>query len=176
MQGILVDQTHGFAASTVTVGDWFTMTQSPFGHDSAWNDLFFGRRIADDNAMLIEYASVTIAAGQTVQAGGILIGSLGTVQSSVNDGHSPEVFAIRSISPNPITDHSLLRYDIPKNGPVRISVFDQLGREVKTILNTIQGSGQYSADLDVSGLANGSYFVRVESDGQQTSQAIAILR
>ena len=37
--------------------------------------------------------------------------------------------------PNPFNPVTTLRYDLPENGLVNITIYDMLGREVKTLIN-----------------------------------------
>ncbi|MBQ84748.1 MAG: Coagulation factor protein, partial [Candidatus Marinimicrobia bacterium] len=43
--------------------------------------------------------------------------------------------------PNPFNPITTLRYDLPENSLVNIIIYDMLGREVKTLVNTTQDAG-----------------------------------
>ena len=62
----------------------------------------------------------------------------------------PEVFALHQNYPNPFNPVTTLRYDLPENGHVNITVYDMLGREVKTFLNHTQDAGFKSVIWDAT--------------------------
>jgi hypothetical protein len=50
---------------------------------------------------------------------------------------------------------------MPKDGIVKISVYDVLGKEVKTLVNSFRQAGAYKVKLDAADLASGVYFYRM---------------
>jgi flagellar hook assembly protein FlgD len=63
----------------------------------------------------------------------------------VDEGLSlPEVFAIHQNYPNPFNPVTTLRYELPENNLVNITIYDILGREVRTMVNTTQDAGYKS--------------------------------
>ena len=52
---------------------------------------------------------------------------------SVNEENMiPDVFALHQNYPNPFNPVTTLRYDLPENDHVNITIYDMLGRQVKT--------------------------------------------
>ena len=43
--------------------------------------------------------------------------------------------------PNPFNPVTTLRYDLPEQGFVTITIYDMLGREIRTLVNTTQDAG-----------------------------------
>ena len=56
----------------------------------------------------------------------------------------PEVFALHQNYPNPFNPVTTLRYDLPENNLVNITIYDMMGREVKTLVNQTQDAGYKS--------------------------------
>jgi photosystem II stability/assembly factor-like uncharacterized protein len=75
--------------------------------------------------------------------------------------------------PNPFHACTILEYTMEAAGPIRISLHDILGREIRVLLDTYREAGTYSLPIDASALARGTYFSRVYFRGHT---AIAILR
>ena len=64
--------------------------------------------------------------------------------------------------PNPFTQTTSLRYSLPEPLPVRLSVYDVLGREVAVLVDAAQEPGIYSVDFDARGLPAGLYIARIQ--------------
>lgn len=60
--------------------------------------------------------------------------------------------------PNPFNPCTRIKYSIPKTSPVRLTVYDMLGRVVKVLVNEIKKQGSYSAAFEGMNLATGIYF------------------
>ena len=66
------------------------------------------------------------------------------VISAEPEPFTPEEFSLRQNYPNPFNPVTTLRYDIPENSHVTITIYDMLGREVKTLINHTQDAGYRS--------------------------------
>jgi hypothetical protein len=53
----------------------------------------------------------------------------------------PEVFVLHQNYPNPFNPVTTLRYDLPENSFVNVIIYDMLGRQVRTLVNTTQDAG-----------------------------------
>ena len=62
----------------------------------------------------------------------------------------PETFALHQNYPNPFNPVTTLRYDLPENAMINITIYDMLGREVKTLINQTQDSGFKSVIWDAT--------------------------
>ena len=58
--------------------------------------------------------------------------------------HLPMDYNLYQNFPNPFNPVTTLRYDIPENSHVTITIYDMLGRQVKTLINQTQNSGYRS--------------------------------
>ena len=59
----------------------------------------------------------------------------------VTDDVSPKVFALHQNYPNPFNPITSFRYELPEKSHVTIEIYDMLGREVRTLVNTTQDAG-----------------------------------
>ncbi len=64
--------------------------------------------------------------------------------------------------PNPSSGAITVRFRLDAPGPVRLSVYDLLGRKVAVLTDAVQTSGTHEVQLGVAGLAAGVYLVRLE--------------
>ncbi|HIC83124.1 MAG TPA: T9SS type A sorting domain-containing protein, partial [Candidatus Marinimicrobia bacterium] len=62
----------------------------------------------------------------------------------------PVKYAFHQNYPNPFNPVTTLRYDIPENSHVNITIYDMLGRQVKTLINQTQDTGYRSVIWDAT--------------------------
>jgi hypothetical protein len=80
-----------------------------------------------------------------------------------------------TIAPNPLASgFAVLRYNLPRPGPVRLSVFDVSGRAVK-VQNLVLGRAG-SVSLDLRSLSAGVYLVKVQTNGFSARQKLVVQR
>jgi len=75
--------------------------------------------------------------GSNIGAYGVGCDPILTIASEV----LPETYALHQNYPNPFNPKTTLRYDLPENSHVNITVYDMLGRVVKTMVNQTQNAG-----------------------------------
>lgn len=63
--------------------------------------------------------------------------------------------------PNPFNPTTNINFSIPENGYVRIIVYDILGKEVATLVNSEKPAGTYQIMFDASELNSGIYFYKI---------------
>jgi hypothetical protein len=102
----------------------------------------------------------------------------GTLVSVQRDGQSslPVGFDLMQNYPNPFNGVTLVLYRIPSSSPVSLKVFDIQGREIETLCQEYQGSGQYSVAFDGSKLSSGIYFCRLVGLLGAKTRAMVLLK
>lgn len=60
--------------------------------------------------------------------------------------------------------------------PTTLKVYDILGREVATLVNKQQKSGNYDVNFDASNLTSGVYFYRLQSGNFNESKKMILLK
>ncbi len=75
----------------------------------------------------------------------------------------PEKFGLYQNYPNPFNPVTTINYDLPVSAYVKLTVFDVLGKEIKTLVNEKQSAGKYKVDFDGTDIPSGVYFYRLES-------------
>ncbi len=75
----------------------------------------------------------------------------------------PSHYSLKQNYPNPFNPSTNIRYDLPKNGFVKLVVFDALGREVETLVNENQQVGVYEATFNASQYSSGVYYYKLTS-------------
>ena len=110
----------------------------------------------------------------TVQLTGI------AVELSV-DGHQiPDKFTLHQNHPNPFNPVTTLRYDLPEDTMVNITIYDMMGRVVRTMVNTQQNTGfksvRWNATNDAgSSVSAGLYLYMIKAgDFRQTKKMVLL--
>ncbi|MBN8569446.1 MAG: T9SS type A sorting domain-containing protein [Ignavibacteria bacterium] len=76
---------------------------------------------------------------------------------------NPNKFTISQNYPNPFNPATTIAYDMPFNGTVKLVVFDNIGREVATLVNGNINAGYYKVAFNASALPSGVYFYKVNA-------------
>jgi hypothetical protein len=80
---------------------------------------------------------------------------------------APKKYNLSQNYPNPFNPTTKIDFDLPFDSKVRITVFDMLGREVKTLVSgETKLAGFYTIELNAATLASGTYFYRMIANGQ----------
>lgn len=102
-----------------------------------------------------------------------------TIQSLIKTPASsvaPEVRQVAQLQPNypnPFIDHTRLSFVLSEAAQVSLEVYDSRGSKVRTLLQGKLGRGPHEATFEALGLTSGTYYCRLEADGQiQTSKII----
>ncbi len=66
--------------------------------------------------------------------------------------------------PNPFNPSTTINYELAANGFTTLKIYDILGKEVATLINTIQDAGSYSVQWNASNYSSGVYFYKLQSD------------
>jgi hypothetical protein len=66
--------------------------------------------------------------------------------------------------PNPFNPETKIQFSIPKNGFVKIIVYDLLGREVNELVNEFKQQGSYGVSFNGANLSSGIYFYKLITD------------
>jgi hypothetical protein len=86
--------------------------------------------------------------------------------------------------PNPFNPITTIKYSVPNfvNSPfsaainIELSIYDILGRKVKTLVNKIMKPGNYEVSFDASDLSSGVYFYKLQSDGFLETKRMLLLK
>lgn len=80
------------------------------------------------------------------------------------------------VSPNPFNDELRIELDIPDSGPLRLAIYDILGREVTTLFDGVRAPGAFTAFWEVHDGSTGIYFARAETATTKLTQKILYIR
>ena len=82
-------------------------------------------------------------------------------ESSDRSLNLPNTFTLKQNYPNPFNPVTRIEYSIPSRQHVRLGVHDVLGRNLVTLVDSVQEPGFKSVDFDAVNLSTGTYFYRL---------------
>jgi plastocyanin len=94
-----------------------------------------------------------------------MLGTINATLSSISLTNSslPERYSLAQNYPNPFNPSTNIKFDIVNAGSVKIKVYNNLGKEVSTLVNENLSAGSYQVDWNAAGLTSGIYFYRLET-------------
>jgi hypothetical protein len=78
--------------------------------------------------------------------------------------------------PNPFNPSTMIRYQIAKEGHVTLKIYNALGREVRTLVNENQASGNHSLNFNASSFPSGVYFYQIRSGIYTATKEMILLK
>jgi len=78
--------------------------------------------------------------------------------------------------PNPFNPITMINYQLPVTSDVNLSIYNQLGQKVATLVNKRQGAGNYQVAWDSSRFSSGIYYYRIEAGEFQDVKKMILLR
>ena len=100
---------------------------------------------------------------------------------TLNGNQIPLRFSLHQNYPNPFNPMTSIRYDLPRISMVNISVYNMMGRKVKTLVNGIQNPGfktiHWDAKNDVNNpVSAGLYVYTIQTDGFRQTKKMLLLK
>ncbi len=79
-----------------------------------------------------------------------------------------------SIKPNPSSSSIEIEFTTPESGYTQLGIYNLSGRMVADVYNGVLEFGSYKADIDVSSLANGIYFVVLKTPSEMINRIMEV--
>ena len=91
------------------------------------------------------------------------------------------MFALHQNYPNPFNPVTTLRYDLPENGNVNITIYDMLGRQVKALINQNQDAGYRSVVWNATNnygepVSAGIYLYQIQAGEYMQTKKMVLLK
>ena len=93
----------------------------------------------------------------------------------------PKIFALHQNYPNPFNPVTTLRYDLPENAMINITIYDMLGKQVKTLVNQTQDAGYKSVIWDATNdygkpVSAGIYLYQIQAGEYISTKKMVLLK
>lgn len=97
--------------------------------------------------------------------------------TDVKDKHSmPSKYELSQNYPNPFNPTTIIKYDIPVSGIVKLSIFNALGEKVGELINEYQKAGEHQVKFNPTNLASGIYFYRLQAGRYDKTKKMILLK
>lgn len=116
---------------------------------------------------------------------GYIVGSNGVILKTGDGGWTylhqisneiPKEFLLEQNYPNPFNPVTNIKFQIPKSGFVMLTIYDELGREIKQLVSQQLIAGSYSADWKAANYPSGIYFYKIETEDFAETKRMVLLK
>jgi hypothetical protein len=99
--------------------------------------------------------------------------NVGSVASSTDGLELPTTTTLHAAYPNPFNPQAVVSYELASDADVELSLFDVMGREVRTLVDRRQPAGRYDVLLEAGTLPSGVYLLHLRAGAvNQTSKVV----
>ncbi len=77
----------------------------------------------------------------------------------------PLEFNVSQNYPNPFNPNTTISYTLPEASQVKLTVYNSLGEELSTLVNSFNEAGAHTVNFNAARLASGMYFYKIEANG-----------
>jgi len=93
----------------------------------------------------------------------------------------PKAFSLSQNYPNPFNPETVIKYTLPEDCHVELTIYNILGRKVKTLVNEYQDAGYRIAGWDSRGdkgdaVASGIYFYKIKAGRYTDVKKMVVLK
>jgi len=94
----------------------------------------------------------------------------------ITQNQIPAKFFLYQNYPNPFNPKTTIRFDIAKQGDVKISVFDITGKLVDIITNEKYDAGSHMLEFNGENFPSGVYFYKLETEGYIQTKKMMLIK
>ncbi len=131
--------------------------------------------------LLVDGKAISLSGEGSVQLAGTpssrsSLGRIRLVLSPAQVTEIPKEFMLDQNYPNPFNPTTEVRYELPVESRVQLTVYDLLGREVATLTDGVIPAGRHSVRWDASSAPSGVYFYRLTAGSFTGTRKMALIR
>ena len=147
-------------------------------HGTGWENIGIGTNdiIFRDNQFFLWYSGKNNVTNHWQI--GLATSPYDTTLLGINDTHKEALYSfdLQQNYPNPFNPSTVISYSLPRNDRVTLRIYDELGREIKTLVNEQESAGFHSLKFDASKLSSGVYFCRIEAGQHHDTKKLLLIK
>ncbi|PJA96551.1 MAG: hypothetical protein CO129_05955 [Ignavibacteriales bacterium CG_4_9_14_3_um_filter_34_10] len=100
----------------------------------------------------------------------------GANATAVENEQVPTRFDLAQNYPNPFNPSTKIVYAVPSKSNVTLKVYNLLGQEVATLVNTVKNVGRYELNFNATNLPSGVYFYSLTAGNFTSTKKMMLLK
>jgi hypothetical protein len=109
-------------------------------------------------------------------AASVAVAAASDVMPAERSSGMPAQFSLDQNYPNPFNPSTEIRFALPEDNHVRLTLYNSLGQEVRTLIDADAKAGYHSVRLDAFGMASGTYFYRIQVGNFASMKKMLLLK
>ena len=142
-----------------------------------WKTISIPLSTYSDVVKLDEVFQLKVVGDGTLYLDNIYFGREGTTSISEKDENEiPSSLELNQNYPNPFNPSTVINFSIPTTSQVNLSVYNSLGQQVATLVNSIRSPGKYTATWNASNAPSGVYFYLLKTYKAQLTKQMLLIK
>ena len=92
------------------------------------------------------------------------------------DVNGAKKFELTQNYPNPFNPTKRIQFQLPTTGMVKLTLYNLLGQEIKTLVNEVKDAGTHTVNFDASDLNSGVYVYKIESGSFTQTRKMTLVK
>ncbi len=92
------------------------------------------------------------------------------------DFGAPKKFELSQNYPNPFNPTTTISYNLPEAANVKLTIFNLLGQEIKTLVNEFKEAGVHTLNFNASELNSGLYIYKLQAGSQVQTKKMTLIK
>lgn len=127
-------------------------------------DVYYALAVGDDELAMLANISAAEDKYQSLFA---------SVQDPVSGANE---LNLRKNYPNPFNQSTTIKYQLPTSGFVSLKIYDLLGNEAATLVNSKQSAGLHTLDFNAKDLSSGAYYYTLRFNNQVKTNKMFLVK
>ncbi|MBL8007836.1 MAG: T9SS type A sorting domain-containing protein [Ignavibacteria bacterium] len=161
--------------SVLITGSWGASATLSVDFGNTWTNISTGLSGHGGGILIPDRGYILCHQGSNVYKLNVTYSVLTGVSENVISS-LPSDFSLSQNYPNPFNPSTSIRFNIPKSGNVYLKVYNELGMEVSTLVNSFRNAGSYEVNFDASGMSSGIYFYKLETEGFVSTKKMLLVK
>lgn len=115
---------------------------------------------------------------------GFVAGDVGTILKTTNGGTYikkieeiiPNNYELQQNYPNPFNPRTTIRFSIPKQSFVKITVYNLNGKIISTLVENVLSTGTYETTFDASEHSSGVYYIKFDAGNTSITKKMSLIK